>query len=634
MNHRPHLKPHRRRIIWITVLSCAYVLFYFAIIFVLKEKAWEKVSAVNGVVDLSKIDFSNTGALTLAGRWEFYPDVLSQAGQRPSFTGKKAQIISVPGTWPEHQTTGQGFDSRFGFGTYRLSMRLTPGRHYSLQFGAITTAARILVNGQLLATLGKTGTDATTHRAATYPISVVFLAESEWNELAIEISNFDHHHGGLTEAPLLGDPVSFQKILTLRITYDIAMATILIILGINGIVAGFAWMNERASIYLGLFNLCLGIQTLMTGSRVASLLNIPWPVFIRIEYISYIVALPCFILFVRNSFPQESSPRIPYVITFVTGVYVIAIVFLHSSIFTRFVQPFMVIVILTGLYATIVCARAIRSGKRDALYISFGFLSVFAGICFDLLGIIQAQVQLLVAPATAALFAHLNSLVLTDHVAFSLFRSRQSTQKLYRMGRSFNNSKQMLKAARLVGLQERLNPHFLFNALNTVHSLITHDPSKARDAILQLADLYRGITNASNKLHVPFASEWDLISSYLEIQNARFKGQVKFDLALRGDLGQIPVPPLALQQLVENSFKHGLVGGKENRGIVRIRIAPFRDGLAMILRDNGRGLAGLPVGETLDSIRERSAAIYSTVRLRLRNRPSGGVQCLLLLADR
>lgn len=632
--NRQQVRPHRRRIIWITVISCTYVLFYAGIIFILQEKAWETVNARNGVLDLSRVDFSRTSALMLAGEWEFYPNVLGDSGNRPVFQNVVARPLAVPGTWPEHQTSGLQFDSRFGYGTYRLVMMLPQHRHYSIQFGAITTAARIWVNGQMLATLGTPGKDPASHKAATRPISVVFVAENETNELIVEVSNFDHTHAGLIEAPRLGDPVAFQEIHTLRITYDIAMATILLILGINGLVSGFAWLNEQASRYLGLFNLCLAVQTLMTGSRIVSLLGIPWDVFIRVEYLSYIIALPCFILFVRHSFPLESSPRLPRLIVVTTGVYSVAVAFLDTAIFTKFAQPFMLIVVFTGAYTTLVCWRAIRTGKRDAFYISFGFLMVFGGICFDLLGTVKAQVQLLIAPATAALFAHLNSLVLIDRIAFSLFRAHQSTQKLYRMGRSFENSRQMLKAARIAGLQERLNPHFLFNAFNTVHSLVATDPTRAKEALLQLADMYREITNASNKLHVPFASEWGLISSYLELQNARFKGQVTFDLGLRGDLSSVPVPPLALQQLVENSFKHGLIAGKERRGRIRIRIVRFRDGLAMSLRDNGQGIQGVPTGETVNSIRERAAAIYSTVQLRIRNRRSGGAETLLILADR
>jgi hypothetical protein len=627
------IRPHRRRIIWISILSAAYTLFYAGAIFLLRGQAWERVYASRGELDLSRLDLSRTGSLSLAGEWAFFPETLG-TDERAPILPAHGTVLNVPGSWQERQTPWPGFDRRFGAGTYRLALKLKQDHYYNLQFGAVTTAARIWINGRHHASVGKPGASPQTHQAATRALSVVFLAENDWNEIVVEVSNFDHHHGGLVEAPRLTDPAAFDSIHTLQIVYDCTMAVILVILGIHGMTIGFAWPNERASRYLGAFSLCLALQTIMTGSRILSHLGIPWHTYIRIEYLSYVGALPCFVYFVQHSFPAEGRREIPFFISIIAVLYASAVVFLDTAVFSAFAQPFMLIVVFSGSYAAFVCARAIRSGKRDAVYITLGFLIVFGGICIDLLTIIKSQVDLLIAPATAALFAHLNSLALTDRVAFSLFRSRRAVQKLHRMEKAFHNNRQMLRAARLLGSQERVNPHFLFNALSMVHSLVISDPARAEAALLQLADVYRSITNASNKMQVPLTSEWDLISSYLELQNARFKGQVVFDLALRGDLRMIQVPPLALQQIVENCFKHGFIAGAENGGRIRIRINRFRDGLIMQVLDNGRGVQGPGDGVTMHSIRERMSMLYSTVRLRVKSRPSGGARALLLCAGR
>lgn len=629
---RSTIRPHRRRIIWISILSAAYILFYVGAIFLLRGQAWERVFARGGELDLTKVDLSSSGSLSLSGEWEFFAGHLGVNGQAPTLQARSS-LLNVPGSWPAHETPSPGFDRRFGSGTYRLKLKLTPDRYYNVQFGAVTTTARIWINGKEHAAVGRPGPTPETHQAATRALSVVFLAKEEANELLVEVSNFDHHHGGLVEAPRLTDPDVFEAVHTLRIVYDCTMAVILFILGLHAVTIGFAWPSERASLYLGLFSLCLALQTIMTGSRIVSHLGIPWHVYIRIEYLSYVGALPFFVFFVQYSFPQEGWRVMPLLISSAAILYSAAIAVVDTAVFTAFAQPFTLIVVFSGSYAAFVCMRAIRTNKRDAIYITIGFLMVFGGICVDLLTILKSQVDLLIAPATAALFAHLNSLALTDRIAFSLFRSRQAVQKLHRMEKSFHNNRQMLRAARLLGSQERVNPHFLFNALNMVHSLVVSDPARAEAALLQLADVYRSITNASSKMQVPLSSEWELISSYLELQNVRFKGRIMFDLALRGDLRRIQVPPLALQQIVENCFKHGFVEGTENGGRIRIRILRFRDGLIMQVADNGRGFQGKAEGETMHSIRERMSMLYSTVRLRVRNRASGGACALLLCCD-
>src|SRR5258707_13887968 len=107
-------------------------------------------------------------------------------------------------------------------------------------------------------------------------------------------------------------------------------------------------------------------------------------------------------------------------------------------------------------------------------------------------------------------------------------------------------------------LQNQINPHFLFNALNSVSSLVRFDPDTAREMIIKLANILRRLLN-SGEAFVPLREEMEFIDNYLDIEVVRF-GQDKLRVVKELDSASLDVmiPSMLLQPLVENSIKHGL----------------------------------------------------------------------------
>lgn len=159
----------------------------------------------------------------------------------------------------------------------------------------------------------------------------------------------------------------------------------------------------------------------------------------------------------------------------------------------------------------------------------------------------------------------------------------------------------LLVEARLSSLESRIHPHFLFNTLNSIASLIPSDPRRAEDTVGKLASLLRFSLNANHSSLVPLAQEIKVVRDYLEIESTRFGPRLRYTIDVPESLGQIKVPPLALQSLVENSVKHvaaqrsqgatiQIVGVKEND---RIHLSVIDDGegfsLASISPEHGLG---------------------------------------------
>jgi signal transduction histidine kinase len=170
-----------------------------------------------------------------------------------------------------------------------------------------------------------------------------------------------------------------------------------------------------------------------------------------------------------------------------------------------------------------------------------------------------------------------------------------------------------LAQAQLNALRAQLNPHFLFNALNSVVTLIGRDPAAAQQMIVRLSDLLRSTLALSQEQEVPLRRELDLVTSYLDIEQIRFHDRLQLKWAIDDAVRGAMVPSLVLQPLVENAIVHGVT---RLSGPGRIVVSAEVRGSALVLTvsDNGPGLAvaskrrGAGIG--LANLKERLLRLY------------------------
>src|SRR5205823_3935058 len=112
--------------------------------------------------------------------------------------------------------------------------------------------------------------------------------------------------------------------------------------------------------------------------------------------------------------------------------------------------------------------------------------------------------------------------------------------------------------ARLSSLESRIHPHFLFNTLNSISSLIQEDPVRAERLIERMAALLRFSLDSTNAGLVPLYQEMKIVRDYLEIERARFGDRLGFEVNIPAEFDRFEVPPLAIQTLVENSVKYAV----------------------------------------------------------------------------
>jgi LytS/YehU family sensor histidine kinase len=161
--------------------------------------------------------------------------------------------------------------------------------------------------------------------------------------------------------------------------------------------------------------------------------------------------------------------------------------------------------------------------------------------------------------------------------------------------------------ARLSSLESRLQPHFLFNTLNSISALIPDDPAAAERMTERLAALLRFSLDSTDRNTVSLERELKVTTDYLEIEKARFGPRLRYSVDVPPELMQAEVPPFCLQTLVENSIKYG--GGE-----IRVSACNGNGRLVLDVWDSGSGFGGgaLPPNHGLHNLRARLSASWGS----------------------
>lgn len=172
-----------------------------------------------------------------------------------------------------------------------------------------------------------------------------------------------------------------------------------------------------------------------------------------------------------------------------------------------------------------------------------------------------------------------------------------------------------LSSAQLNALRLQLQPHFLFNTLNTISSLMEFDKKQAQKVVSQLGNLLRFVLDQDKHNLAPLREELDFIKNYLNIEQARFPDRLKTDYQIDGQALEAQVPSLLLQPLVENAVKHGFANRADPGRIELICKKIEGNQLMIIVRDDGGGSALAPdelvsSGIGLKNVQERLKLIY------------------------
>jgi LytS/YehU family sensor histidine kinase len=185
--------------------------------------------------------------------------------------------------------------------------------------------------------------------------------------------------------------------------------------------------------------------------------------------------------------------------------------------------------------------------------------------------------------------------------------------------------------AHLQALRSQMNPHFLFNCLNSLRGLIAEDPRAAQEMVTRLSSLLRHVLQSDRVRTVPLAVELEAVEHYLALERIRFEERLRTEFAVETGVTGAAIPPMLLETLVENAVKHGIAmlpGG----GVLRVAVRSSGAMLEIEVFNDGRLVAasgGTQVG--LENVRRRLALLYGDRASMTLTEEAGGVMARVLL---
>lgn len=217
--------------------------------------------------------------------------------------------------------------------------------------------------------------------------------------------------------------------------------------------------------------------------------------------------------------------------------------------------------------------------------------------------------------AVRLFLANLALLVILYGLISGLMYSFRFYRELIEKEAAAEKLKALAAEGELKALKAQINPHFLFNSLNSVNALITQDPVLARKMINRLSDLLRISLESRDRTLVPLKEELAFAHLYLEVEKVRFGDRMSFREEIDDELLGVPFPAMVLQPLFENAVRHG-IAEKRGRGSIRLRLVRNEEQIECTMANtvsinrSRKKAEGLINGTGLENIRQRLDLLY------------------------
>lgn len=242
---------------------------------------------------------------------------------------------------------------------------------------------------------------------------------------------------------------------------------------------------------------------------------------------------------------------------------------------TALIGPVMVFYAFHCLSPWYLCRVFPLSSSRSRILFNQGGAAVVAGLCFVLAARVCAWCWKAVLPevdrrVTALLPMLFGLAVILYMLAIALHYVLLSFEASREAESRQQEAQVLARDAELRALKAQINPHFLFNSLNSISALTTIDGARARDMCLRLSEFLRKTLALGDKETVPLEEEIAMARTYLSVEQVRFGARLEIDFAPDEVCRDCEIPPLVLQPLVENAVKHGISGLVEG-GVIRLR---------------------------------------------------------------
>lgn len=573
----------RKRTLVVIIIILGFILLQFLSMPHDQQTKKSNIEAVNGKMDLNNWNMEDNKILPLDGLWEFYweqlltpADFITEGGEQPKLTG----YMNVPGLW-----NGKVFGNEelpvFGYSTYRLVLENIPYEGVlGLKKGNARFSSKIYVNDQEIFSDGTPAASSIDYKSGNTPQVGFFCYDGGRVEILVQVANYDYMNAGIPVSIELGNEEDmmqqYQKNNLIAIGIFAILCTIALL---HLIFFGVAWSGGLKEHLLPLFSLFCFLFAMGNGLADQRPLLLFFPdisfttVFKMKDFFlaaNFIVVLWIFYKF-KKGLLQLRAARL---LSIIYGIYLVAVIVLPIIIY---IKIYLFVIICNTVILLLLLKRSlllyIRNGEGFLLFTAILSINMYSldAILFSL-GYKSSsgflQVYMIIFAAVMILLLSMQYFSALSNLKSSVKRTRE---------------------AEIAFLRAQINPHFLFNALNSIASLCQSAPERAEEVVVELSQYLRHSFDFKRMDGMStLAKERELLDAYLYIEKTRFgdRLQVEYDIDEALDF---PMPPLILQPLVENAVRHGLMA-RITGGTVTVSIKQRGEEAVFTITDNGVGI--------------------------------------------
>jgi adenylate cyclase len=344
--------------------------------------------AEKGVLDLREWDFNKHGSVDLDGEWRFYWKQLKHSGKTfDSELEDEAHFFKFPSIWNNQIINGESL-SGDGFATFSLKILLKDQKiPLTVNIHEMMTAYTFYVDGKKISSNGLVGTSRGTSVPMYHPSLVDIRTSGTEMNIDIEVSNFHHRKGGVANSIKLGLESDIRSDKEFHIVIEIFLIGSIFFMGLYHLTMYLLRRKELSALYFGLFACLITLRTSLTGERFLINLfsGLGWEILHKFEYLTFYLALPLFVMFIRSLFPDE-TPKIVLRLVQVAGIVFSAIVIATPArLYSHLLQGYQIITLLTGLVIIFILVKAWLRKRDGALIFIASFPILFLSAVNDIL---------------------------------------------------------------------------------------------------------------------------------------------------------------------------------------------------------------------------------------------------------
>ncbi len=386
--------------------------------------------AEKGILDLREYNFSEEGVLEIHGEWNFYWNRLIDPNAEED---TPAVHIPVPAAWGQLRDIIPGIDP-VGFGTYSLKIMLPEKiETIVLCFEEVFSASGYYVNGKNLGFKGLPGSNRYQSVFGYTPSLFVVPVRDTLLDLVVHVSNFEHRSGGMRGAITLGTPMQIMSDRSERKYQDYFLMGAFFIIGIY-FLAMFQARSDMYKLFFSLICLVMAFRIYILSDTNLQPFN--WITEIsrlRLEYLSFDLLVPLFVLMVRFVFPHDFPKLLFRVILWICILMIVIVIFTPVPVFTAAFGYYMYFVIFAGVVILYTIFMAWKRGRYYAQGFIAGMIVVVAGAVNDMLFIADVLETALVSHYTMFTFLLIYAIIFSRKINRGLLRNERLSDEILKM---------------------------------------------------------------------------------------------------------------------------------------------------------------------------------------------------------